>query len=203
MHAKQAIRSQGSIERPWLTALLVAGAILLWWGFGPAPDSLVFDRAAIAQGQLWRLITGHMVHADAGHALWDIAALAIIGWLMEPQGRLRLLLAALLGCFAVNFGIWYFMPSLDLYCGLSGVLNTLFVIMLTDLWAAHRHPIFPCAGIALCIKLGCEIHAGQSLIIATAWPTTPLAHLAGGLGGLLMLGAEGAWRAFRITCDRD
>lgn len=203
MRADLSTPNQGSAELPWLTALLVAGAILLWWGFGPAPAALVFDRAAITQGQIWRLITGHMVHSDAGHALWDIAALAAIGWLLETQCRLRMLLVSLLGCMAVDVGIWWFMPTLDLYCGLSGVLNTLFVVMLADLWAAHRHPIFPLAGIALCIKLAYEIHAGQSLIVATAWPATPLAHLAGTLGGLLMLGAERAWSGVYTTRDTD
>lgn len=180
----QTRRSHGGFEMPWLTGLWVALAILLWAGFGPAPVGLVFDRAAIASGEAWRLLTGHLVHSDAGHALWDIGALAIIGGMMEAQGRGRMLLAMFIGVVAVDICLWWAMPGLEFYCGLSGVLNTLFVVALVDLWRLYRHPVFALAVPGLCVKLLLEITAGQSLVVRTAWPSVPLVHLAGCLGGI-------------------
>lgn len=177
--------NHGRAGLPWLTAAAVGLAMLLWLGFGPAPEALVFDRAAIASGEVWRLISGHWVHSDGAHALWDICALAIIGYLMEEQGRWRMLAAMLLGMLAVDVCVWFFMPALERYCGLSGMLNSLFVIGLAGLWWRYRHPVFLLAGPGLCLKLLLEIAGGQSLVVATAWPSVPLVHLAGSLAGLL------------------
>lgn len=179
--------SQGSKSLPWLTASGVAIATLLWLVFGAAPESLVFDRDAIAAGEIWRLVTGHWVHSDAGHALWDIGALAIIGWLLEPQGRWRMIAVALAGMLAVDVCLWWFMPALDRYCGLSGLLNAMFIVAIVDLWRAYRHPVYVLAGLIWSVKLAREATLGISLVVSTAWPTVPQSHLAGGLGGIALL----------------
>lgn len=176
-------RSRGGEGPPWLTGIAVAIALGLWWWQGPAPQALVYDRAALAGGEGWRWVTGHLVHCDGGHALWDIGALALIGCLLEGSGRMRLALAAAIGMGAVNAGLWWWLPGLDRYCGLSGMLNALFVVALADLWQRHRHPLFPLAALALAVKLVMEIALGQSLVVATDWPSVPLAHLAGCIGG--------------------
>lgn len=174
--------------------MLTAG---LWLLLGPAPPALVYDRVAIAQGEWWRLVTGHLVHSDAEHALWDIIALALIGWVMESQGRDRVLLAALAGMLAVNMGLWWWLPELERYCGLSGMLNTLFVIALNDLWAEHRHPLIPLVAVGLAIKLATESMARQSLFVHTLWPSVPEVHVAGCLGGLAFLGLERLIQLYR------
>lgn len=182
--------SRNTSSLPWLTGLAVLAAAGLWLILGPAPPSLVYDRAAIIQGEWWRLLTGHLVHSNAEHALWDIAALALIGWVMERQGRLRMTLAVLSGMVAVSAGLWWGLPGLERYCGLSGMLNTLFVIALADLWTVRRHPVIPLIAIGLLLKLAAEITARHSLFVQTLWPSVPEAHLAGCLGALAILGAE-------------
>lgn len=173
---------------PWLTVLWVAIAIALWGLGGPAPDALVFDRAAIAGGEGWRLLTGHLVHSDGQHALWDIGALAIIGYLLEGHGRARLLLVAGSGLLAVDACLWWGMPELDRYCGLSGILNALFVVALADLWRRYRDPLVALVAALLALKLVAELLAGESLLLDTRWPSVPLTHLAGCLGGLAFIG---------------
>jgi len=187
-------KARGSARLPWLTALLVTLAALLWWSAGTTPEALVFDRSAIDKGELWRLITGHLVHGDAGHAFWDIGALAAIGTMMESQGRWRMAGALLAGVVAVNACLWWFMPGLDFYCGLSGVLNALFVVAIADLWKMYRHPVFLFGGLGLGAKLAVEMALGQSLFVSTVWPSVPLAHLAGCIGGLALL-------AVTMQCD--
>ena len=176
---------------PWLTALGVAVAILMWLGWGPAPAALVYDRSAIAEGEWWRLITGHLVHSDGAHALWDISALAIIGSMMESQGRRRMLLAATTGMLTVNLCLWFGLPALSRYCGLSGVLHGLFVVALADLLRTSRHPLCLLVALGLGIKLLLETSSGQSLVVATAWPSVPLTHLAGAMGGVLTCVSHG------------
>lgn len=193
---KKAQISRGSKSLPWLTASGVAIATLLWFVFGAVPEPLVFDRSAIAAGEVWRLITGHWVHSDAGHALWDIGALAIVGGLLEPQGRWRMITVALAGMLAVDACLWWFMPALDRYCGLSGLLNAMFMVAIVDLWRAYRHPVYVLAGFIWGVKLALEIVLGTSLVVSTAWPTVTQSHLAGGLGGI-------AWLWLGYVIDRN
>jgi len=179
--------TRGRQELPWVTILSVLLTGGLWLALGPAPESLVFDRVAIAGGEGWRLVTGHLVHCDGRHALWDIGALVLIGWLMEYQGRWRMALVVGAGLLAVDAALWWGMPELERYCGLSGMLNALFVVALVDLWRLHRHPVFPVTGLLLGLKLAVEMAAGQTVLVDTLWPGVPLAHVGGCLGGLMVL----------------
>lgn len=193
--------TRGGTTPPWLTGLLLAAAAGLWLYFGPAPEALVFDRAALAQGEWWRWLTGHLVHSDGQHALWDIAALGLIGGLMERNGPWRMAAATLAGLVAVNSCLMWCLPQLDRYCGLSGVLNTLFVVALADLWRQRRHPAIPMAGLILILKLALEMATHQSLVADLRWPSVPEAHLAGCVGGLVFLGIDNIvhWKRLRTT----
>ena len=71
--------SQGSGRLPWLTLLLSGLVAALYLLLGPAPPRLVFDHARVAQGEVWRLLSGHLVHSDAAHLAWNLAAFVILG----------------------------------------------------------------------------------------------------------------------------
>ena len=176
------------VRLPVLSAALVAVATWLWFAFGAAPEALVFDRAAVAGGEWWRIATGHWVHSDASHAALNIAALALIAPIVETASRRLLLAALLVGTVAVSAGVVWGLPEIDRYCGLSGVLNALFVAALGVMWRRHRHPILIAIGGGLLVKLALELTSGASLVVATEWPSVPAAHLAGVLGGVLLLG---------------
>ncbi|MCI5143164.1 MAG: hypothetical protein D3909_15845, partial [Candidatus Electrothrix sp. ATG1] len=49
----------GNVQQPWLTAILCIATLTLFLIYGEAPTTLVYDRTAIAQGEIWRLLTGH------------------------------------------------------------------------------------------------------------------------------------------------
>lgn len=179
---------------PVLSLALVAVAAWLWFALGAAPASLVFDRHAISAGEWWRLATGHWVHSDAAHAAVNIAALALIAPIVESAGR-RLLLAALVaGSGVVSAGIVWGVPELVRYCGLSGVLNTLFVAALAVVWQRNRSPVVLVFGGALLCKLAFELASGTSLVVTTEWPSVPAAHLAGVLGGPVLMSVLGLFR---------
>lgn len=153
----------------------------------------MFDRAAISRGEWWRWITGHLVHSSSTHALWDIAALGLICWLMERSAgqccrvRVKMGLAAATGMLAVNVCLWWCLPQLDRYCGLSGMLNCLFVVALAGLWRERRHPLIASVALAFPLKLALDIATGQSLFVAMQWASVPEAHVAGAVGGVSLL----------------
>jgi rhomboid family GlyGly-CTERM serine protease len=188
---KPAAMQQGG-QLPWRALLLAALGIAAYLGLGAAPEAWVFDRLAIADGEWWRLITGHWVHGDPGHAGWDISMLLLFGALFEPRLKWLFPLALLVSSLAVDAWLWWGVPDLRLYCGLSGILNGLLIVGLLQWWRETRHPLMLLTAAAAAVKIAVEIHAGQALLTQTAWPSVPTAHAAGYLCGLL-LAAIAAW----------
>jgi rhomboid family GlyGly-CTERM serine protease len=154
---------------------------------------LQYDRAQVAAGQVWRLLTGQMVHWTARMAVADLAVLLALGLWLETGGRRRaLLLALILGAIGVVLGVQLLPPGLTLYRGSSGLASALFV--LTALEAA-RPPARPSARLlalaALLLfaaKIAWEAAGGHPLFAGTLPPgveVAPAVHLLGGLAGAI------------------
>ena len=168
-------------------ALAIAAYLLL----GPSPEAWVFDRVAIAQGEWWRLVTGHWVHSDLTHANWDITALVLLGALFEARLRWRLPMVLLFASAGVDTWLWWGESVLRYYCGLSGILNGLLVVGLLHLWRETRHPVVLLTGVGAVLKIALEIKMGHSFLIQTAWPSVPSVHAAGFLSGMVLM--AGMW----------
>ncbi len=166
----------------WLWFAVVSGA---WAGFGPAPEPWVYDRAAVAAGQWWRLITGHFVHADIEHFAWNAAALATLTALFKADLGRRL--PAVLG--AGILGVDLFLlgnPQLAYYCGLSGILNTVLAAALVMRILTRRDRALASAVLlAALAKVLYEMGSGQALLTQISWTPVPGAHLFGLAAGLI------------------
>jgi rhomboid family GlyGly-CTERM serine protease len=183
--ADSAASRHGSLALPWRTLLLTGLALILFLSFGAAPEAWVFDRVAIAQGEWWRLITGHWVHSDPEHATWDIGALLVLGLLFESRLKGKLFTVLTLGTFGIDLWLWYALPSLNYYCGLSGILNGLLAIGLLEMWRELRHPLIWMTAVGAILKIVWETAIGGALLTSTAWPSLPEVHGVGFLCGLL------------------
>lgn len=177
----------GSIKLPWRIILLTLIATAFWLFAGAAPKSFVFDRTLIAQGELWRLITGHWVHSDAEHALWDITALLVLGTFFEKRLKQQLFIHLFLGTIAIDLWIWWGMPQLIYYCGLSGILNTLLVTGLISFWKEQQDRLIPVIISSAFVKNLFEWKLDFALMTSTAWPTVPIVHIVGMLTGFLVI----------------
>ncbi|MDH3527081.1 MAG: rhombosortase [Gammaproteobacteria bacterium] len=190
----------GGITLPWRSFLLGTGAVAAYLILGAVPEAWVFDRAAIAQGEWWRLITGHWVHSDLAHAGWDITALLLLGALFEMRLQWRLPLALMIGTIGVDAWLWWGEPLLRYYCGLSGILNSLLIVGLLQLWREQRHPLVLLTGVGAAVKIIVEINTGQALLTETAWPSVPMVHAAGFLCGLVLGWGIRTTEAAYATC---
>jgi len=97
--------------------------------FGPATTTaLRYERSAIQAGEVWRLITGNLVHLGWEHLLLNLTGLILI-WLLFGQllSLRQWLIVIAVSCLAVGLGLLLFDPELDWYVGLSGMLHGLFV----------------------------------------------------------------------------
>ena len=193
----------GHVPWPWHSLLLGAVAVGAWLIFGPAPEAWVYRRDAIAGGEWWRLLTGHWVHSDGSHAIWDVGALVLFGVLFEARLGWRLPLALLIGTVGVDAWLWWGAPHLLYYCGLSGVLNTVLVLGMLELWRELRHPLLLVVLAGAALKIGLELQLDEALLTRTVWPSVPAAHAAGyAAGWLLYLTRSGARKAFRAARSR-
>lgn len=172
---------------PWFTLAGTGCMVLLFLILGAAPEALVYNRDAIAQGELWRLITGHIVHCDIEHLVWNITAFLILGSLAEQRLGWRTMGLAGASCLGVSGWLWFFNTDLTLYCGLSGALNGVLVVVLASLWSETRQPIIPLITMGSAAKIVIEIMSHHSIFTDISWSSVPEAHGAGFVVGLLYL----------------
>lgn len=155
-----------------LAALVLATIVLVLQAGGEDLRLwLRYDRPKIAAGQVWRLVTGHLVHLGWSHAMLNATALVLIfaGFerTLRPGQWLWVGVGAML---AIDLGLWIFQPQVSWYVGLSGVLHGLVAAAALSLWATA-----PRVATVMLIFL-----AGKLLWEAAAGPLPMTAELAGG-----------------------
>ena len=148
---------------------------------------LRYDASGISHGQLWRLLTANLVHLGWVHLFRDVPAIFVIWFgfsrVLTERGWLLLLLVDGL---AVTLGLYFFVPSVQWYVGLSGVLYGLVVCAGVLLLPAR--PILGAImviGTTAIVLYGVfvgplpiqELHLGGAVI--------PQAHLFGLIGGVM------------------
>src|SRR5215469_8078324 len=87
-------------------------------------EALRYDRAGLASGQLWRLVTGHLVHLSLEHAALNVLGLVLMWALFARDYTPRQWLAILLGTvLAIDAGLWMRDSTVAWYVGSSGALH--------------------------------------------------------------------------------
>jgi rhomboid family GlyGly-CTERM serine protease len=115
--------------RPYLLPLALALCVtLVALGGSVASDLLRYDRAALMQGQWWRLLSGHLVHLGWSHLALNLAGLALVWALVGDRlSTLRWLVVITASALGISVGLLAFHPELAWYVGLSGILHALLV----------------------------------------------------------------------------
>ena len=165
--------------------VVVSGIFELLGGTGRA--LLQFDRVAIVDLEIWRLLTGQLVHLGPSHWLLNTFGL-ILAWLlvgMHFSGRQWLIVTAV-SIAGVDAGLWFFDPQLIWYVGMSGFLHGILAAgVVKGFQTVPREALV--VGVAVSIKIlyeqligplpGSEHSAGGSVVVD--------AHLYGALAGLV------------------
>lgn len=124
--------------------------------------ALRYERAALADGEWWRIVTAHLVHLGWVHAALNLVGLALCLSLATQAGHSRgertlgsvatgpsasasagldsvwsALGVLILLMAGVSGGLWIFSPGIVHYVGFSGVLYGLLVLVL---WPQRRDP---------------------------------------------------------------
>jgi rhomboid family GlyGly-CTERM serine protease len=169
------------------TALQVAGldAVCAW------------DRAALAGGEFWRVISGHFVHLSWSHLLLNLAGLALIAWIVgRAWDWFGWLVVSLISIAVIGVAFWTLNPELEWYVGLSGLLHGLLAAGLV-VGLARREAESLVLAVLVAGKLAWEQFAGPLPGSEGASGGTVIvdAHLYGAVGGILA--AMAMWRRVR------
>jgi len=178
---------------PCASLFLAAAAVVifLWPGLNAC---LQYDRAAIAAGEVWRLVSGHWAHYSLDHVVWDVLAFAALGLACERASRPRFLVCVVTAAFAISCAVWLLLPGMGTYRGLSGIDSALFTLLITDLLEGQRQtgPGRSQVLAAVCLvgflaKIAFELGTGRNVFVS-GWDASivgvPLAHLVGAICGL-------------------
>ena len=183
-----------------LTALIsVANVDLLpaahGW-FGGLTEWLQFDRDAILAGQLWRLVTGNLVHWSMEHFLLDVGAFLVVGLMVEGYLKQNYAWILLASAVAVGCGVLAFAPEMTVYRGRWVTVRDQFAAALCVesaaalrdrrrwIWVAPAMSIFV-------IKIVYECTSGQMLFgtesLGDIGIPTPVAHAAGAAAAVALV----------------
>lgn len=171
----------------------VAGLLAVTGEWGR--ELLRYDRIAIADGELWRLFSGHLVHLGWSHFLLNGAGLLLIFYLVLTRfTTLQWLIISIVVIAGIDVGFWNWQPQLIWYVGLSGLLHGFLAAGAVD-GIRTRQLDYWLIGTFLLIKLtyeqlvgplpGSEGTTGGNVVVA--------AHLYGAISGALI----GAFLSFR------
>lgn len=106
---------------------MAIGALLLPLQAAGWRDALGYRRVAVLRGQVWRLLTGNLVHLGWVHLARDVAGLFLIwGLLGRSMDERSWVWVALASGLAVGLGLLAFSPNIAWYVGISGVLFGVF-----------------------------------------------------------------------------
>ena len=167
--------------------------------------------SAVAQGEVWRLVTPALIHFNFGHLALDVLAVLQLGGAFElRRGTLRFIAFFILAAAVSNLAQYYFgwvgefehwgaadhRPS-PLFGGLSGVGYALFGYI----WMKSRYE--PELGLVL-TPLTVAVAIGWFLLCFTGalGPIGNVCHTAGLGFGMLVGAAPTLWRRIRETMNR-
>lgn len=171
----------------WIGAAVWAALAI---GFGLGGDALRaagrYDRDAIAGGEYWRLLTGHLVHLGWSHVLLNLAGLAVLGLAVGSYlGFWAWLGAGIVSALAIDAGLYWLYPQIPWYVGLSGILHGFWAAGAWQAWTSERR-----VAVALAALLAGKL-AWEQLVGAAPWSTGMTggtvvveAHWLGAAGGL-------------------
>jgi membrane associated rhomboid family serine protease len=179
-------------DAPMLTYILIGICVVAYiggtaggaslTGSGIGGSTLVTEgalsRAAIADGEYWRLVTAGFLHAGFFHLLFNMFSLYILGTMLEPAiGRVRFALIYFVSLLAGSFGALLIETNPNaLTVGASGAI---FGLMSAAVIVMRNRGINP-------MESGLGLWIGLNLLLTFTIPNISIGgHIGGLIGGAI------------------
>ena len=178
---------------PYVSLALTALALLIHYHH-PLRPHLLYTRTALAHGDFWRLISCHWVHLNTDHLLWSAMTFFVLGSFCEIINRAKYLATVGISAIFIPPAIWFVMPHLKVYGGLSGLdcalYSLLIVLFIRREWSAQKWRwiiFYTIMLVMLPAKIIYEMTSGLTIFVSNlqaGMVPVPLSHLVGGVVGL-------------------
>ncbi len=156
---------------------------------------LVYDRQAILAGELWRLLTGHLVHFSGSHLLFNLLGFFPSAWIARRLGCRHIPLLCAVGALAISGALLLWQPGIAFFGGLSGIVNAVVIYAaIHGLRGEGNWRWFCLAAILFClVGAAWELLAGTPMLARPdrySFVPVPVAHLVGALSGGILAVCE-------------
>ena len=136
--------AQALRRAPWWSIALVTGMVAAL-AIPGAAEYLVYDRGALARGELWRVFSAHIVHYSGAHLLANVLVLLPAAMLVEVRYRVDFPRVLAVSAVAIGVGLFFFKADIYRYAGASGVSLALLTYALLRGLNESRRWRFVCA----------------------------------------------------------
>ena len=178
------------IRAPWLSIGLAAGCIASV--VIPSVGAFfIYDRSAVASGELWRILTAHFVHYTDSHLINNLIVLLPAMVLAEIGSRKDMVRVLVVSAAAIGVAVFALEPDVTRYAGASGVSLALVTYIALRGMAGNVRWRVVCG--ALLVLVGFKLAAEN--LFGWRWVnwehesgifTVTLAHSVGVVSGLLV-----------------
>ena len=180
---------------PCVSLLLSVAAVIIHFSYS-LRIHLLYDQSALGHYELWRLITCHWVHLSTDHLFWSAATFFVLGSVCEIMNRKKYYAVVGISAIAIPIIIWWGLPDLMIYGGLSGLdcaLYSLLMVLFIEreircrcwIWVVFFALLLG----GLVAKIIYETATGLTIFVGnthTNMVPVPLAHLVGGCVGFFV-----------------
>ena len=179
-----------------LVLALLAGLALM---SDSVAGGLIYDRALIFKGEVWRMWTGHVVHFGPSHFIWNLTVFVPCGCWLERLWPVRTRWFYLACPLVISFALLCLDPSLVRYAGLSGLATGMLVLLAgLQLGRPKQEPGWFWLSVLILVtaKIVLELFTGNPLLVSgfTDVRTVPLAHIFGVVCGAVFWVAARCWK---------
>jgi rhomboid family GlyGly-CTERM serine protease len=175
---------------PIWTLVICTSAVLIF-GSAAIQAFLIYDRNAIAHGELWRLVTGNFAHFSITHLGYDLVTFLIVGTIIEVRGYRYFSTLCFSAATLIGVVLYFAEPAMHYYAGLSGVATAAVTYLCLHGLTEKGTWRWLCVAmlVGLSAKIGIELALGNSLLFDIGmheFVPVPLSHLVGAITALLL-----------------
>lgn len=159
--------------------------------FPEAHSVMLYDRDAIAEGEIWRLVSCNLVHFNHIHLLYNLLAFGIAGFIIERNRYPHFISFCFILSLIISLSIYILEPNMAFYGGLSGL--TCGAIVYFCCWGLQEEApwrtICQLLLLLLAAKICIEFFSHSSILPYFEHKTihiAPLGHLAGSIGAFFI-----------------
>jgi rhomboid family GlyGly-CTERM serine protease len=188
------IHSHGGLKPPWFAMLATTLLVLIYAAPLWPVDTLLYRADAIETGEVWRLVTAHLVHLNFQHFAWNVGSFAMMASMAQLD--LGISWRRQLGALAFSLIVidaLLLAGGYTAYAGLSGLLNGLLALMIWESWRQTRQTAVLAIAALSIAKIVYEAATGDTLFVDVPWPAAAEGHGGGFAAGLGFVVIECFW----------